>query len=166
MLNPTGLAAATRENRDGIDLNRDYKVKETAEVRAHVEWLESIPVPDLFVSMHEDWESTGFYLYEIRHDQDLPELTRQVLKAAESVFSLEPGPEIDGHEAREPGWIFHGKDPDEPEGWPEAIYLSRIGCPLSFTMETPSSLPLAQRVDCHLAVLRCLLSTWKDGCES
>lgn len=157
MLNPDGLCAGTRENADGVDLNRDYWEKETNEVRGHVAWLEGMRVPDVFISLHEDWEAEGFYLYEIRHGEDRPVQTRGLLEAAQRVFPLEHGPLIDGHEIREAGWIFHGVDPDEPQGWPEAIFLSRRGCPLSFTLETPSRAALRERVVCHVGVVKRLI---------
>lgn len=160
MLNPDGLGAGTRENGAGVDLNRDYLLRETEEVRGHVAWLEANPVPDVFVSLHEDWEVKGFYLYEIRLGEERPGMTRDLLAEAGRVFALEEGPMIDGHEAREAGWIFHGVEPDEPEGWPEAIFLSRRGCPLSFTLETPSNGPLEKRVKCHAAVVKRLITNW------
>lgn len=159
MLNPDGLSAGTRGNAEGVDMNRDYLLKATVEVRGHVKWLESMPVPDVFVSLHEDWEPGGFYLYEIRHGEEQPEVTHGVLEEARGVFPLESGPRIDGHEVREAGWIFHGVDPDEPEGWPEAIFLSHRGCPLSYTLETPSRARLEERVMCHRNVIKRLIGS-------
>ena len=42
-LNPAGFAANQRENAQGIDLNRDYLNSQTAEIRAHIAWLEKQP---------------------------------------------------------------------------------------------------------------------------
>lgn len=153
-LNPTGLAAGSRENAAGLDLNRDYFLRETREIAAHVAWLEARPRPDLFISLHEDWEATGFYFYEINLGDDDPGRAQQILTAVKPWFAPEAGPEIDGHEARTPGWIYHAAEPDLPEGWPEAIYMAKIGCPVSFTFETPSHAPLAQRVAAHAAAVR------------
>jgi hypothetical protein len=164
MLNPDGLRAGRRGNAAGVDLNRDYLKKQTAEVRGHVAWLEAMPVPDVFVSLHEDWEAKGFYLYEIRLGADRPEQTRALLAAAREVLLLEEGRWIDGHEVREEGWIYHGVDPDEPLGWPEAIFLSRRGCPLSYTLETPSQAMLEERVKCHLGVVKRLIWNGLGDC--
>ena len=60
VLNPAGLEAGTRENLGGIDLNRDYCLCESEEVSSHIAWLEKQVIPQLFVSLHEDWESSGF----------------------------------------------------------------------------------------------------------
>ncbi len=154
VLNPTGLQAGTRETADGIDLNRDYFMCTAPEVCRHVAWLEKQEAPDLFLSLHEDWESSGFYYYEINTGAEAPPY-EEVLAAVAPFFPPEPEEEIDNHPVTKPGWIFHPDHPDLPEGWPEAIYLARKGCPLSLTFETPSSAALADRIACHEAAARC-----------
>lgn len=154
LLNPTGLAAATRDNRQGIDLNRDYWQRQSLEVRAHAEWLEQQIIPDLFLSLHEDWETEGFYFYEISLGEDRPQRARELLHAVSSFCSIEESAMIDDHLVREPGWIHHEPHADFPESWPEAIFLAKRGCPLSFTFETPScALPLTQRIATHVAAI-------------
>lgn len=152
-LNPTGLAAGTRENAFGEDLNRDYWARKNPEVVNHVAWLRSLDVPDLFISLHEDWETSGFYFYEINCCQDRPERARSILEAVAPWFPPEPHSSIDDHDVREPGWIYHVAEADMPEAWPEAIFLAKLGCPVSFTFETPSSAPLPARVDAHAAAV-------------
>ena len=154
MLNPSGLVASSRGNACGVDLNRDYWLRSTLEVIAHALWLDARPTPDLFISLHEDWESAGFYFYEINLGADDPRRAHRILDAVRPWFPPEPGPEIDGHESREPGWIYHAAEPDLPEGWPEAIYLAKKGCPISFTFETPSHASLEQRVSAHAAAVK------------
>ena len=157
-LNPSGLAAFTRENDGGIDLNRDYYLRETCEVAAHTRWLNEHPAPALFISLHEDWETKGFYFYEINLATEDLLRTQSILAAVSPWFMPEPGPMIDGHEISGPGWIYHTAEPDIPEGWPEAIYLAKNGCPISFTFETPSHAPLHQRVAAHMAAVRAVCS--------
>lgn len=159
-LNPGGLALQTRTNRLGVDLNRDYLHKSTPEAAAHARWLESRPVPGLFVSLHEDWETDGFYFYEINLGKDDTRRAAALLAAVLPHFPAEAGPDIDGHTARSPGWIFHRAEADLPDYWPEAIWLSKRGCPLSFTFETPSKATLAARVAAHVAGVRALLKKW------
>lgn len=153
-LNPTGLAAARRETAGGIDMNRDYWRRRTPEVAAHAAWLETQPAPDLFVSLHEDWETQHFYLYEINLGEDAPHRSSSIIESVRPWFPPEAGPEIDGHTPRGPGWIFHAAEADVPQGWPEAIFLSKLGCPLSFTLETPSQQALAARVAAHRAAVQ------------
>lgn len=153
-LNPDGLAAGSRGNRDGLDLNRDYWKRRTPEVRAHAAWLETQPAPDLFLSLHEDWEAAGFYFYEINLGRDEPQRARAIIEAVRPCCGPEPGPQIDGHQARDEGWIYHEAEADVPHGWPEAIFLAKHGCPLSFTFETPSHLALERRVAALMAAVR------------
>lgn len=153
-LNPTGLAAACRDNVDGTDLNRDYRLQQSREVTAHAAWLAAGVVPGLLLSLHEDWEASGFYLYEINLGTDDPQRAHAIIAAAGPWFHPEAGPDIDGHTPREDGWIFHEAEADVPEGWPEAIYLAKLGCPLSFTFETPSHAELAARVAAQCAAVR------------
>lgn len=153
-LNPTGLAKGRRENADGIDLNRDYWQRSSVEVTAHAAWLEASASPAMFLSLHEDWEANGFYFYEINLGVDEPCRADELLEAVRPWFMPDPGHEIDGHSPRGPGWIFHAAEADVPEGWPEAIFIAKLGCPLSFTFETPSHAPLASRVAAQCAAVR------------
>lgn len=159
VLNPTGILAQTRDNAQGVDLNRDYLLQQTAEVRAHVAWLERQTVPDLFLSLHEDWETEGFYFYEISLSEDQPYRARRILDQVRTICPIEKNRLIDDHEVREEGWIHHEPQADFPDSWPEAIYLAKRGCPLSFTFETPScALPLSQRITAQRAAIRAALA--------
>lgn len=159
-LNPGGLAMNTRENRQGADLNRDYILLTCPETAAHTRWLLSKPVPGLFISLHEDWETHGFYFYEINLVEDDAHRASNLLCAVAAHFPAEIGPEIDGHALRSAGWIFHRAEADLPDSWPEAIWLAKRGCPLSFTFETPSKATLSKRVAAHVAGVRALLLDW------
>jgi hypothetical protein len=163
-LNPTGLESGTRENAAGVDLNRDYWVRSTPEVQAHAAWLASRGIPELFISLHEDWEANGFYFYEINLGEDHPERARGIIEAVRPWFPPDAGEWIDGHLPRGEGWIFHAAEADVPEGWPEAIYIAKQGCPLSFTFETPSDEPLGLRVAAQCAAVRAALRHLTDQC--
>ncbi len=154
VLNPTGLAANTRENAEGIDLNRDYLRRESSEIRAHAEWLESRPCPQRFFSLHEDWETSGFYFYEINLGDDRPDRAAAIIDGVRPWFPPEPETLIDDHETRAPGWIYHHAEADLPDLWPEAIFLAKRGCPVSFTFETPSSAALESRIAAHVAAVQ------------
>lgn len=152
-LNPSGLAATTRENADGVDLNRDYLRRESVEISAHAAWFESRACPKVFFSLHEDWESTGFYFYEINQGEDRPDRAEAIIDAVRPWFPPEPEALIDDHETRGPGWIYHCADADLPDLWPEAIFLAKRGCPLSFTLESPSRFDIDSRVSSHVAAV-------------
>lgn len=145
LLNPWGWGAGTRENSRGIDLNRDYLTKESSEAVAHSAWIDRVGCHDLYLSLHEDWEASGFYLYEINTSAHLPFAAR-ILEEVAKVMRIEPLHCIDDHLVCAPGYIAHPPVPDEPRNWPEAIYHCKRYPHLSYTFETPSSLPLQERV--------------------
>lgn len=145
LLNPAGFAARTRENTAGIDLNRDYKALRSHEIHAHAQWLQRQPNFDLTVCLHEDWEAAGFYLYEL-NPTGHRSLARRMLEAVTPSCPIETAMVIDGREIAEPGIIRPIADPLLRDAWPESIYLRAHHTQLSYTIESPSSLPLAQRI--------------------
>lgn len=153
VLNPTGLVRGTRENAAGVDLNRDYKSPVTTEVRAHVAWLRRQPRYAATFCLHEDYEATGFYLYELSSRTD-HSAAAAVLNAVEPIGAIERSTIIDGREASAPGIIRPVNDPLLRDQWPEAIYLREKHTELSYTFETASLLPLAQRIAMHVAAVR------------
>ncbi len=157
LLNPTGFTLGTRENSDAVDLNRDYKDLRTAEITAHVRWLERQPSFDTTFCLHEDWESTGFYLYELNPD-GLHTLADTLIAAARVHGPIETASVIDGREIHEPGIIRPVSDPLMRETWPEAIYLRHHHTRLSYTLETSSAQPLEQRITTQVAAVTTALA--------
>lgn len=145
LLNPTGFIRGTRENSDGVDLNRDYKHLVSSEIRAHVAWLQRQPNFDFTICLHEDWESTGFYLYELNPANRLS-LVEPMLSAVERCCPIEASAVIDGRESVARGIIRPIADPLLREFWPEAIYLRAHHTGLTYTLESPSALPLPTRI--------------------
>lgn len=159
LLNPTGFLRNTRENFAGIDLNRDYKSLAAAEVRAHVAWLQLQPRFDLVLCAHEDWESRGFYLYELNFANH-PTLAPAMLAAARTHGPIETATMIDGRPSAEPGVIRPVSDPLLRDTWPEALYLAYRHSSLNYTIETASAQPLEQRITTQSAVLRAALAAF------
>ncbi len=158
-LNPTGLANGTRENcseSSVLDMNRDYSSMRSMEVQGHVQWLEKIQ-PELFISLHEDWESGGYYFYEINTKDDDPNRYEYIVSQLKEVMLMENESVIDDHEVRLEGWIYHEAEADLPDEWPEAIYMAKNGCPLSFTLESPSGLAMRHRVEAHVVAVKSIL---------
>jgi murein peptide amidase A len=147
LLNPGGWLSGTRETASGIDLNRDYLQPKSPEATAHCAWIDQIGCHDLYLSLHEDWEATGFYLYEINTAPQSKPLARKILQQVATMIPIEPVDCIDQHTVCSPGYIAHPPEPDDPRQWPEAIYHCKRYPHLSYTFETPSSLPLEQRVN-------------------
>jgi hypothetical protein len=144
-LNPAGFTLNRRENAAGTDLNRDYRNPKSAEVRAHISWLERQPEFDFYLCLHEDWESNGFYLYEQNPD-GRPSHAEQIIAAVREVCPVDESEIIEGRTAHG-GIIRPNIQPRERLDWPEAFYLilnkSRQGC----TLEVSSDFPLQMRTD-------------------
>ena len=122
LLNPAGFNCRTRENADGLDLNRDYKALRSIEIQAHARWLGRQPNFDLAICLHEDWESSGFYLYELNPGVR-PSLARRMIEAVAPICPIETAPVIDGRSTAEPGIIRPEIDPMLRDPWPESIFL-------------------------------------------
>lgn len=152
LLNPAGFLRRTRENADGIDLNRDYKALRSLEIQAHARWLQRQPNFNLSLCVHEDWESRGYYLYEL-NPLKRASLAPAMLTAVARVCPLETASTIDGRAIAEPAIIRPIDDPLQRELWPESIYLRAHHTRLSYTLESPSAFPLAQRIAAHAAAI-------------
>jgi protein MpaA len=157
VINPSGLAAGTRENAHGIDLNRDYTDFNSVESAAHRDWIaQHIQHLDLALHLHEDWEAQGFYLYELNLENH-PSRSPAILKAVEAHVPIEIARLIDDSPAR-CGIIRATVLPDIPEGLPEAIYFYKQFGGINHTLETPSSFTLEKRVSAHKAAVLAAMS--------
>jgi murein peptide amidase A len=154
-LNPGGFVRNTREDEDGIDLNRDYRARKAATVRAHIAWLEQCPRFDLSLCLHEDWEAHGFYLYELNPDLQ-PSLAETMVRAVERVCPIDHSAEIDGRPA-EHGIICANRYLVERLDWPEAFHLIHHKTRVSYTLESPSDFPLLTRVNALATGVRAVL---------
>ena len=141
-----------RENADGIDLNRDYRNPKAAETRAHIAWLERQPKFDLYLCLHEDWESHGFYLYEQNPDGKIS-LAEKIIAAVQKVCPIDLSENIEGRAAKG-GIVRPNILPQERPDWPEAFYLITQKSRQGYTLEAPSDFPLAVRVNALVAAVQ------------
>ncbi len=154
-LNPMGFVLNRRENDQGVDLNRQYRHLEAAETRAHIAWLERQPQFDLCLCLHEDWESHGFYVYELNPEKR-PSLAETMIARIAEVCPIDPSEIIEDRPARN-GIIRPNLDPATRPQWAEAFYLIVNKTRLSFTLEAPSDFPLTTRVNALVTGVRSLL---------
>lgn len=149
LLNPAGMALNTRENADGVDLNRDYNGSTSEEVSHHRMALEQLPHCHLYLHLHEDWEATGAYLYEVQPPHE-PSATPALLAALAKHLPIEPATLIDCFDAA--GGVITRLHPlPDREDWPEVYYFKhQHGDYHGYTLETPSALALDQRVAGHV----------------
>jgi hypothetical protein len=155
-LNPAGFMLNRRENAAGIDLNRDYRKPKSLEVRAHIAWLERQPRFDLYLCLHEDWESRGFYLYEQNPDKK-PSLAETMIEAVQKVCPIDLSENIEGRAAKG-GIVRPNILPQERPDWPEAFYLITQKSRQGYTLEAPSDFPLTTRVNALIAGVNAALS--------
>ena len=156
-LNPTGFPNNTRENRTGTDLNRDYRHIESGEVQAHTAWIDELPNFDFGICLHEDWEANGFYLYELNPD-NLPAVSEEVIDAVVQVCPIDPSERIDDRPAKG-GILKPVVSPEARSLWPEAFYIVLKKTRLSYTLESPSDLPMATRVNALCTAVQTLLDS-------
>lgn len=159
-LNPVGFARNQRENGQGIDLNRDYLHPQSEEIKAHVVWLEGQEQFDLSLCLHEDWESHGFYVYELNPDHQ-PSLAEAIITGVEKVCPIDHSEIIEGREAHG-GIIRPNLDPRTRPQWPEAFWLIMNRTRLSYTLEGPSDFSLATRVNALVAGVNAALECLRD----
>ncbi len=155
-LNPAGFTLNRRENAGGVDLNRDYRSPQTAEIRAHVAWLERQAKFDAYFCLHEDWESHGFYLYEQNPDSK-PSLAEKIVEAVRKVCPIDLNETIEGRAASN-GIIRPNVKIMERPDWPEAFYLIINKSRQGYTLEAPSDFLLPVRVNALAAGVNAALA--------
>jgi hypothetical protein len=160
-LNPGGFPLSQRENAGGHDLNRDYLHLRTPEIRAHVAWLERQPAFDVTVCLHEDWEASGFYLYELNTDGHRSGAEAAV-EAVAGVCPIDKAEVIDGRPARS-GIIRPDLNPALRRDWPEAFYLVQHKTRHSYTLEAPSDFALPVRVEALVLATESLIGGQVEG---
>lgn len=144
-LNPTGMTSGTRENSNGVDLNRDYFKKQTNEVQTHLHKLEALPRLDLALHLHEDWEADGFYLYELSKENTPAIYGRRILDQVGKVCPVELAKKIEGMPA-DRGLIHPRHRYLDRDDWPEAFHMMSHKTDHCLTLESPSDFEINVRV--------------------
>ena len=153
-INPYGYVHNRRENRKGEDINRSF-ADDVAESNIVKQVLEGQRF-DLFVDLHEDWEATGFYMYEGRRDEAWvgPEIVCEVEKIGaidrDSGESESDIPISEGVFKADPAWGTRGI----------VSYVHRYHAEHVVIFETPTSWPLKQRTAAHLTALDAILERY------
>jgi len=124
-------------------------------------WLKAQPDFDLCLCLHEDWESQGFYVYELNPD-NRPSLAQAIVDRVADVCPVDPSEIIEGRPAHK-GIIRPSVDPRSRPQWPEAFFLLTHKTRLSYTLEAPSDFPLATRVAALVAAVRAAIIPDREG---
>ncbi|OGW27355.1 MAG: hypothetical protein A3K09_04460 [Nitrospinae bacterium RIFCSPLOWO2_12_FULL_47_7] len=158
-INPSGYESGTRNNHAGKDLNRKFKVKHPP---LEVKYVQSVfqEYFELTLELHEDADSSGYYLYQAKNSIRKTRIGHQILDKVKDIIPINMNPMIEGMPA-ERGVIKPPDDPRKMKWWPMAIYaLAReAGCCL--TLETATRFPLKYRVEAHQIAIETALKNLK-----
>lgn len=162
LINPTGFDLRQRTNKYGTDLNRAFgSPAPPTEIRFLMNDYRRRPI-DLFVDLHEDVDTPGFYLYELSPSKEEacgPSIISALRKAG---YPINEASVIEGMSAQD-GLILRISRPIPRyfrKGAPQGLYMKKLGARRTLTFETPPRLPLEERVSMHLLSLRTVLSRW------
>lgn len=162
-INPYGFEHGTRTNRRGLDLNRKFDKKRPPEEVRLVKQALAGKTPDLSLEFHEDVDSPGFYLYELKDRE--PYYGEAIVQAVAGRWPINRSERIEGLPAAD-GVIRPAGDDllkIRKKDWPQAIYLYRSGAGHCITCETPVHLPLSERAEAHLSALGAALQGLLPG---
>lgn len=154
-LNPRGLAANTRLDHRGLDLNRRFHLDDDDLSGPWQRLIRSRPW-QLALCLHEDYDAQGIYVYELGTHPGIR--SHALLENAARILPADPRPRIDGSRAQA-GVIRRRRLPLHLPGLPEAVVLHQLGCPFTLTFETPSEFALDDRVLAHAAFLTAALQS-------
>ena len=146
-VNLYGYVHDTRENSDGVDINRSFETDEVLEAAIVKKSLRQMQF-SLAIDFHEDYDATGFYLYEGKRDAQYigPQLAEVVksIGPIDTEDSGEEAPDIaEGVYKVASEWGMQGLAP----------YLLHFHSEHVIITETPTVWPLEQRAALHLGVL-------------
>lgn len=159
--NPTGYELNTRENWQGLDLNREFQKLGQAPEIAIVEQELGKASYDLTFDLHEDIDTYGIYLYErVRHG-GRPIAHEIIGRIRNAGYPVDEDEWIEGMPASG-GVIWPGGRMRESE-LPKAVYLWQSGCRHLITTETPGKLDLETRTKMQMVCFQAVLDLIREG---
>ena len=159
-LNPWGLRNNVRTDAKGRDLNRLFH-SDSHPVVAAVRRITNGHPFAISLTMHEDYDAQGVYLYEVQRGN--ARLGEELLDAARRFLATDPRSRIDGRKA-DAGLIRRRISARRFKkiGYPEAIWLHLQHSHFTFTFETPSEADLELRIRAQMMVLEKCLRLSRD----
>lgn len=151
-INPYGYVSVTRGNKEGVDINRSFESDDVDEVVIFKKAVGQTQF-SFSIDFHEDFEATGFYLYEGREDEQYigPELANKVniIGPIDNDDSGEDTSEItQGVYKVASKWGTKGLAP----------YLLHFNTKHVLITETPTVWSIDQRAALHLGILDAALT--------
>lgn len=159
-INPYGYEFGSRENHQGKDLNRLFKIDEPP---LEVTFVQSIldTCFELTIELHEDNDSQGYYLYQKGVDSKNDEIGLRILKSIEDIMPINLESEIDGSPSHQ-GIIGKELNVSAMDWWPMALYGLSKGTQMCLTLEAAGRYELSRRVKAHLAAIRTAFCFFKN----
>ncbi|GJL78245.1 MAG: hypothetical protein NPINA01_12340 [Nitrospinaceae bacterium] len=157
-INPFGYENGTRFNHEGVDLNRKFKCPSPPREVTLVQSVFQVPF-DLTMELHEDEDSSGYYLYHSGVSELKTDLPRRILDEVQTVMPINTDSEIDGSSANQ-GVIDRLPDPESMEWWPMALYSWSKGTHTCMTLETAPQFAMEKRINAHLKAIRTALEAF------
>lgn len=161
-VNPSGFAGGTRENAEGIDVNRSFgKGGQTPEARAILTANRDRNFM-LSIDLHEDDDADGFYVYQYGAHA----LAREAVEAVRAAgFPVQDLAQFDLGVTMSAQRMADGVvSPDRDEeaqaigGFSYTLALMRRAAQRALTFETPSRLPLTQRTAIHRIAVKAAIA--------
>ncbi|MEX1118082.1 MAG: M14 family metallocarboxypeptidase [Terrimicrobiaceae bacterium] len=149
-LNPWGLIWNSRLDEKGRDLNRLYHQTRVPQITAQKQVIAGRKF-DLAMAMHEDYDATGIYLYEIPRKS--PCLGEKILAGASKFLPVETRKTVEGRGCRA-GLIRRDINPQSMTEHPEAFFLHFGHSQRTLTFETPSEFSIHDRVRAQISCLQ------------
>jgi len=151
-INPYGYEFGSRENHQGKDLNRLFKVDEPPLEVIFAQTILNTGY-ELTMELHEDNESQGYYLYQKGVNKEYEEIGLKILESIEGIMPINLENEIDGSPANQ-GIIGKELNVSSMDWWPMALYGFSKGTKICLTLEAASQYDLERRVNAHLAAIK------------
>ncbi len=153
-LNAYGYVHNTRHNAQDIDINWAWSRDDVPEVQVVKQWVNERRFV-FALDFHEDWESPGYYLYELR--RGAAPMAEDIVAAVKKVCPLNTEAEIEGMPAA--GGIVHADIAKAEKGRGKGIPLELFyhHTDHQLTLESPTGLDMEVRVAAHMAALNALV---------
>lgn len=156
LINPSGFDRRQRHDASGVDPNRAFgSPSPPQEIRYLMDDYRRRRI-DLFIDLHEDVDTPGFYLYELSPDTATA-FGPHIISALRSAgHPINQSPIIEGMAATD-GLILRTSRSTPRffrQGAPQGLYMKRLGTRRTLTFESPPKLPLSERVAMQRLALR------------
>ena len=160
-LNPHGYVHGSRLNAMQVDINWAFLREDVPEIDLIKTFINGRRF-EAVVDLHEDWESPGYYLYELVRNR--PPAGSDITRRVAEVCPLNLNTTIEGERAVN-GVVFPNMEVEKRRiegGIPIALFQQAYTNHL-ITSETPTEAPMDQRVEAHQVALETILGGHAQG---